>query len=521
MQGDVEEVTLNRMATAKVADMRRIFDRFTEMQDKATKDHDEQAIHRVQKTIELWENMLISQHDHDESVHTRVDGMQNECASFAHELAGLLAGIARMQGWSDENEGSPALALVKSPLVSFNTNSASGDDDDNEEAEGESFELFETPRAKIGGENWNTRADEDDWDDSDDEMPITEFSRRSANSKTTPILQFSQRSAGGGKKSAAKRQGAPHELFSLDLPEGAGSLVEGCKSVCSKLEKSLNAEILAVPSSTISAGFTTRATVGMMLVGTKLDNMVVGAPAFNSQKLRKGDQLLKVDDTDVEGEDLHDLLIGSDVPGSFVRITVMRNNSEVFEVTLMRAATSAIADNVRMFELFTALKDQALLDKNQFTCSLLDEAIELWTAMLLSQADSSNTVQHNVLDMQNRSQQLCEQLKVLLTNLQVRGCAPDPSAAFRIGVDRYKETSRHVPPDHDNVSGSAQWVHAQRPSVTPSKVTLNDDMFIEMLEEGAGGTSPNSQSVAPSLEGSDANAASAETKSSRRNFFGW
>jgi hypothetical protein len=146
-------------------------------------------------------------------------------------------------------------------------------------------------------------------------------------------------------------------------------------------------------------------------------------PAYNSQELSKGDVILMVNGKEVDDESLHGQLIGSDVPGSFVKITVRPMGSQhPKDVTLMRSATSAIADNVRMFELFSALKDQALLTNDRFTesrrVSLIEEGIELWTVMLQSQAEASEKLQKNVGLMQGRSQQLTAQLTMLLNELQ-------------------------------------------------------------------------------------------------------
>ncbi len=46
-------------------------------------------------------------------------------------------------------------------------------------------------------------------------------------------------------------------------------------------------------ANTIS-GFSTKTTVGMMLDGFTIDNMVLGGPAYNSQQLVKGDVITKV-----------------------------------------------------------------------------------------------------------------------------------------------------------------------------------------------------------------------------------
>lgn len=43
-----------------------------------------------------------------------------------------------------------------------------------------------------------------------------------------------------------------------------------------------------------SSGFATKATIGVMLCATKIDNMVIGGPAFGSGKLARGDEILAI-----------------------------------------------------------------------------------------------------------------------------------------------------------------------------------------------------------------------------------
>jgi len=52
-----------------------------------------------------------------------------------------------------------------------------------------------------------------------------------------------------------------------------------------------------------------------MLLGCVIDNMVVGGPAYTSQKLDKGDVIVKIDGKDVNQDTLLPRLIGSDQPG--------------------------------------------------------------------------------------------------------------------------------------------------------------------------------------------------------------
>jgi C-terminal processing protease CtpA/Prc len=65
-----------------------------------------------------------------------------------------------------------------------------------------------------------------------------------------------------------------------------------------------------------------------MINGTSVDNTVVGGPAYNSQRLSHGDIILKVDGVVATNENILDLLIGSDVPGSSVEITIAKNGSQ-------------------------------------------------------------------------------------------------------------------------------------------------------------------------------------------------
>jgi hypothetical protein len=64
--------------------------------------------------------------------------------------------------------------------------------------------------------------------------------------------------------------------------------------------------------------------------------------------------------------------------GSIVKLSVISSTSgEEKEVMLTRMATTAIADNVRMFEIFTALKDRAMQDRDDGAVAYVDDCISL------------------------------------------------------------------------------------------------------------------------------------------------
>ena len=124
--------------------------------------------------------------------------------------------------------------------------------------------------------------------------------------------------------------------------------------------------------------------VGIMLNGCVIDNMVIGTsasqfwtcsspckgfatsnrglggtggPAYNSGQLERGDLILEVDRTPVTSDNVHEMLLGSDVPGTHFTMKVKKESrAGVKEVQLTRMATEVIADRRRMFELFTKMK---------------------------------------------------------------------------------------------------------------------------------------------------------------------
>ncbi len=68
--------------------------------------------------------------------------------------------------------------------------------------------------------------------------------------------------------------------------------------------------------------------VGIMITGVTVDSTVAGGPAFNSKKLSKGDVILKVDGNMATNENIFQLLVGRDVPGSSVELCVAKGGSQ-------------------------------------------------------------------------------------------------------------------------------------------------------------------------------------------------
>jgi hypothetical protein len=73
---------------------------------------------------------------------------------------------------------------------------------------------------------------------------------------------------------------------------------------------------------------------------------------------------------------------------------------EVLDVTIRRMARVEMADHVQMFELFTNIKEVAMVDKPE-GAKKVDDCISLWTKMLLADATHDDTIAANVQSMQD------------------------------------------------------------------------------------------------------------------------
>jgi C-terminal processing protease CtpA/Prc len=66
-----------------------------------------------------------------------------------------------------------------------------------------------------------------------------------------------------------------------------------------------------------------------MLLGTMIDNLVVGGPAYNSRQLHHGDVIVKVDGVPVTQSNITEMMVGNDTPGSPVIVSIARGGPKV------------------------------------------------------------------------------------------------------------------------------------------------------------------------------------------------
>jgi C-terminal processing protease CtpA/Prc len=80
--------------------------------------------------------------------------------------------------------------------------------------------------------------------------------------------------------------------------------------------------------------------IGIMLLGTMVDNLVVGGPAYNSRQLYHGDVIVKVDGIPITASNIHEVMVGDDIPGAPVVVSVARGGPKVLPSPVRRPLAS-------------------------------------------------------------------------------------------------------------------------------------------------------------------------------------
>ena len=190
---------------------------------------------------------------------------------------------------------------------------------------------------------------------------------------------------------------------------------------CSDLEQVLAREVSCAPAgeAVLPAGSSEECcncTLGLLLQDNAIRSIMEGGPAFSSQLLDEGDVILEVDGHDATPGRLPELLIGCDVPGSFVTITVQKGGSgENRNVRLRRMSRVDAADSVKMFELFVRLKEAA--STREDATRVVDDCMQHWTNMLRANAVREDAMAANAVAMRREGGVCIESLRQGLNRL--------------------------------------------------------------------------------------------------------
>jgi len=146
--------------------------------------------------------------------------------------------------------------------------------------------------------------------------------------------------------------------------------------------------------------------------GLTIDGMAVGGPAYNCQELAEGDVVMTIDGNAIDADDCYDMLIGGDVPGSLVNLTIKcASSQQIKHVSLTRMAASTLTNHVRLFALFTELKDHAFTHRDKYAISHIDEGIELWTSMLHDEGAQAAAIKHQAYHMHMQCKKILSDFK--------------------------------------------------------------------------------------------------------------
>ena len=160
-------------------------------------------------------------------------------------------------------------------------------------------------------------------------------------------------------------------------------LIKMCEALCAGMTSDLRrgppASSSACDDLTASG---TATTVGIMMKGMLIDYILMGVPASGSEQLQQGDRIVKVDGVVVTEATFAEKIIGSDVPGSAVTLTVVKDGATCeTDVTIYRISRYSMATYVHMFELFSGAKTMAM-KKDDRAVELLDDCILHWLSLV-------------------------------------------------------------------------------------------------------------------------------------------
>ena len=69
--------------------------------------------------------------------------------------------------------------------------------------------------------------------------------------------------------------------------------------------------------------------IGVILNGNTVIDTVVGGPGYNSRQLTPGDVILKIDGIPVSPSNINSAMVGRDMPGAPVILTIAKGGLEV------------------------------------------------------------------------------------------------------------------------------------------------------------------------------------------------
>jgi hypothetical protein len=115
-------------------------------------------------------------------------------------------------------------------------------------------------------------------------------------------------------------------------------ICENFLSICNEVTAKLRKDCFLGSIDPEPGESTPRCSVGLVLNGMVIDDLVVGGPAFLTGQLEPGDVIVQANNQPITAENIHAALIGDDIPGSTITITVKKGQKiKQQQQTLTRA----------------------------------------------------------------------------------------------------------------------------------------------------------------------------------------
>ena len=361
-----------------------MFDLLTKILDRGKKDKDAALVQYVEQATGLWTDMMMEEHDHDQKCIENVHRMQEDCNTMLTESLSILEGIGVVLaksvtidvvaasladvhstapmpsiGASDESQVDTLkaenavlqskLAEKQAELVQSNDESKSKVRDavdrldkaekDAAIAQEEIKKLSAEVQAKTEEIKRLELLSTSNLAAFDDSAELEKLraellqAREDAKSKDAEVAEFKQQliqssnALSGVADEETNGQSAPARALNLNL--------QRAKELVNMTIENVAKEHLTNHTSVISAATQgTNTTVGLSFddMTAKVTGVMVGGPAFNSKKINKDDVIVKIDGQQVQGNQVLDLLRGSDQPGSVVEITLKRTSVSAFMI---------------------------------------------------------------------------------------------------------------------------------------------------------------------------------------------
>ena len=152
------------------------------------------------------------------------------------------------------------------------------------------------------------------------------------------------------------------------------------------------------------------------LEGTTVETIMVGGPAHLYKNISIGDKILECDGKTATPSNISTLLVGSDIPGSTVKLKIQRGGIgfEVANIELERACSYELADRRKMVEFFDTItarcKQRRDYDtSNEFASisqdilALMEKASAHWMKMVESEQSHLKKIFADVKAMQSNA----------------------------------------------------------------------------------------------------------------------